>query len=164
MREITPNEYLDKACVHYAVLGTTESGEQHVVGSFGNEVLAQDFINSFIEFCGEGTENFFEIVRIVPERTTTPEPYTREDIMQAVCAALMFEESIGFAARDTMEKAMVNHTTLVGSVTLFPGAGNSVSMSPLAAHLLATAQNELPRRGIGEPHEGGRTTYDLRAP
>ena len=93
-----------------------------------------------------------------------PEPYTREDIMQAVCAALMFEESIGIAADETMAKAMRDNTTLVGTVTLFPGAGNSVSMSPLAAHLLATAYGELPRRGIGLPHEGGRTVYDLRAP
>lgn len=164
MREITANEYLDKGCVHYAVLCTTKSGKRRVVGIYGNEALAQNLINAIIDFCGKETEDIYEIVKLVPERITTPEPYTREDIMQAVCAALMFEESIGLAARDTMEKAMVNHITLTGSVTLFPGAGNSVSMSPLAAHLLATAQNELPRRGIGEPHEGGRTTYDLRAP
>ena len=164
MREITANEYLDTACVHYAVLHATESGERRMAGSFGNEKLAQHFIDSIIEFCGEESEELFEIVRVVPESTTMPEPYTREDIMQAVCAALKFEEGVGLAARDTMEKAMLQNTTLVGSVTLFPGAGNSVSMSPLAAHLLATAQGELPRRGIGVPHEGGRTTYDMRAP
>ena len=164
MREITANEYLDTACVHYAVLHATESGEYLFADSFANESLAQNFITDIIDFLGGGAENDYEIVRIVPESTTTPEPYTREDIMQAVCAALMFEEGVGLAARDTMEKAMLQNTTLVGSVTLFPGAGNSVSMSPLAAHLLATAQGELPRRGIGVPHEGGRTTYDLRAP
>ena len=178
MQEIAANEYLKKAGLHYAVLSRTEGGKTHVAGSFCNETVARDFIRDIFEYfdySDDGEADYenvsFEIVRIVPERTATPrpharrtaalEPYTREDIMQAVCAALLFGEDVGICAVNAMADALLTNTKLVGSATLYPGAGNCVSMSPLAAHLLATAEGELPIRGSSVVHEGGRTDYDM---
>lgn len=164
MREIMANEYLDKGCVHYAVLCTTKSGKHRVVGIYGNEALAQNLINALIDFCGKETEDIYEIVKLVPERAGTPEPYTYDDVMQAVCAAMVFAEDIGSEAKARMNLAMTSNETLDESVELRAGVWKQVIVSPLAAQLLATAYNEIPMRCIGTPHEGGYTAYDLRAP
>lgn len=91
----------------------------------------------------------------------TPEPYSLEDVMQAVCAALLFAEDIGIEALTTMQGHLRSHEKLESPVTLYPGAGNEVTLTSLAVHLVGTAYHELPTRCIAISHSGGRTVYDL---
>ena len=98
------------------------------------------------------------------EAKSMPQPYAYDDVMQAVCAAMVFAEDIGFEAKMRMNLAMTNGEKLDESVELRAGVWKQVIVSPLAAQLLATAYNEIPMRCIGMPHEGGYTAYDLRAP
>lgn len=163
MREMDVNELMAKAGARYALL--IPNGEDEFVFDFFRDLDTAEYcVRTMVdldESAGHDAPNY-EVVRVVPVPTATPAPLEREDVMQALCAAMFFAEPAGYGAAHALHAHEVNGAELVAPVDLRAGTGASVRVDPNAARLLAAAYAELPVRVMGVAAEGGRTDYDLR--
>lgn len=88
--------------------------------------------------------------------------FEQEDVIQALCAALLWGEDAGMDALMKADRDAGEGIPTPCSCMVQPRRSVMATMSPAARELLALAQSQLPVRSIGHLIADGLMRYDLR--
>lgn len=85
-----------------------------------------------------------------------------ENAMQAICAALLWDEGAGIACAKRVQEDMRDGNPISRTMTIYVGARQSVTLSSDAAELLCKAYEQMNERGVGVAGPMGSYRFDLR--